>query len=112
MSIVTDLTCVRKKNSLTGETYSTAEVRVHRVNVIRYNTTSCPTIATLKGLAGLEQRTTKFSLSRMYFNSSLMLEVCRLLSIILYKLNTKIQLKASPLYLANENPSWQHLPSL
>lgn len=92
-----------EKNSLTGETYSTAEVSVHQVNVITYNTTSCPSVAiTLKGLAGLEHRTTKFSLSRMYFHSSLMPKVCRLLSISFYKLNTKIQLKTSPLYPANE----------
>lgn len=104
------------KHSLTGETYSTAEVSVHQVNVITYNTTSRPSVAiTLKGLAGLEKRTTKFSLSRMYFHSSLMLKVCRLLSISFYELNTKIQLKTSPLmccvlqscqYLRNSLQSW------
>lgn len=46
---------------LTGETYSTAEVSVHQVYIIRYNITSCSSVAfTLKGLAGLEQRTKKF----------------------------------------------------
>lgn len=63
VSIVTDFTRVRKKtHSLVKLTPQQRLAFIRYILIIRYNTTSCSSVAiTLKGLAGLEQRTKKLS---------------------------------------------------
>lgn len=72
VSIVTDLTCVRKKtHSLVKLTPQQRLAFIRYIRISRHNTTSCSSVAiTLKGLAGLEQRTKRFSLNRLYFDAS------------------------------------------
>lgn len=69
-----------EKNSLTGETYSTSGVSVHRVNIIRYNTTSCSSVAMRLWIGRAGAQDNNFSLNRLYSDASLMLKVCHLVS--------------------------------
>lgn len=63
--------CEEKTHSLVKLTPQQRLAFIKYIRIIRYNTTSCSSVAiTLKGLAGLEQRTKKFSLNRLYFDAS------------------------------------------
>lgn len=94
--------CYRPYTYGGGGPHWLVKVSVQRLNIIRYDTTSCSSVAiTLKGLAGLEQRT-KNSSWRLHFDAKLMLSM-QISFNSFHKSDSKFQLKTWPLDLAAES---------